>query len=128
MISRTSTTACEIWVVKGWPVSAAQAAASRSSSGVTVSICPGNTTPRSRPLGCRSAAAITRCALWKPRVPPASSQVQVTVCGALMPQRAEAKAGATYQRMPDAAMVSNQPSKSPVRSIAVVVPQRSISL
>jgi len=47
----------------------------------------------SRPELCDSASAITALAFSKAARPPASSHFQVTVCGALMPQRAEAKVG-----------------------------------
>jgi len=74
IISRTSLTLCEQWVVNGRPRSVAAARLSRSSASVQVSICIGETTPDNRPLGCASASSITASALIKPARPRGSFQ------------------------------------------------------
>ena len=79
-ISRNSLTLCAAWVVIGRLRSAAAATLSRSRSSVQVSICAGNTMPKSRPEGCCPAASITRSAASKPRRPPASSQAYFSSC------------------------------------------------
>ena len=83
-----------MWVENRRPDSSACLRPAANSSGVTVSICAGKTIASSRRELCASASAITRLAFSNSASPRASSHFQVTVCGALMPQRAEAKVGA----------------------------------
>ncbi len=59
IISCTSVTACEQCTVNGNFRSRAAAIESRSRSSVQVSICIGETTPDSRPLGCLTAWSTT---------------------------------------------------------------------
>ena len=127
IISRTSTTLCAACTVNGSPRSRAASWLSRSSSGVQVSICIGDTTPESLPLGCASAASMTSSAAANPSRPRASSQAYSSSRSFSMYQRAEAYPGARNPRSPLCANSSTQPFHGGDTSTRVVTPERSSS-
>ena len=76
----------------------------------------------SLPEASASASSIKAWATAKPRWPASASQLQVTVCGAVMPQRAEAKPGPAQTRRPLSRITRSQAGNGAERSTSEVTP------